>query len=199
MYFLVLIIFIALISLLLISPKWSFMLVGLAISGFPGAAIGFALGYLLELVGKSFFRNKAGEGSYHEYTWGPFSGQTGSNNTNSGTSQSDAWEAFWEQFARQQQQYQQQYGQGYGQQGGYGGYGQGYSQTRAGLGWAYSELGLSESATDDELKATYRKLALQYHPDRHATDSEEKKKEAEEKFKKINEAYNAIKTARGID
>ncbi|HVT00907.1 MAG TPA: DnaJ C-terminal domain-containing protein [Patescibacteria group bacterium] len=50
----------------------------------------------------------------------------------------------------------------------------------------YSLLGVSKSATQDEIKKAYRKLALQYHPDRNKT------KEAEEKFKEINQAYEVI-------
>jgi DnaJ-class molecular chaperone len=50
----------------------------------------------------------------------------------------------------------------------------------------YALLGVSKSATPEELKRAYRKLALQYHPDRNKT------KEAEEKFKEINHAYEIL-------
>ncbi len=50
----------------------------------------------------------------------------------------------------------------------------------------YSILGVSKSASAEELKRAYRKLALQYHPDRNKT------KEAEEKFKEINKAYEVL-------
>src|SRR5512136_255041 len=51
----------------------------------------------------------------------------------------------------------------------------------------YRLLGVSKSATETEIKKAYRKLALQYHPDRNPGD-----KGAEEKFKKINEAYAVL-------
>jgi DnaJ-class molecular chaperone len=53
----------------------------------------------------------------------------------------------------------------------------------------YEVLGVSKNATAAELKSAYRKLALQWHPDRH---SGEKKKEAEAKFKEINQAYEVL-------
>ena len=40
----------------------------------------------------------------------------------------------------------------------------------------YSTLGVSENATQDEIKAAYRKLAMKWHPDRWATGTEEEKK-----------------------
>lgn len=51
----------------------------------------------------------------------------------------------------------------------------------------YKLLGVSKNATETEIKKTYRKLAMQYHPDRNPGD-----KSAEEKFKKINEAYAVL-------
>src|SRR5215831_19742076 len=52
----------------------------------------------------------------------------------------------------------------------------------------YEILGVSKSANADELKRAYRKLAMQYHPDRNAGD-----KGAEQKFKDLNEAYDVLK------
>lgn len=51
----------------------------------------------------------------------------------------------------------------------------------------YEVLGVQQAATKDEIKASYRKLALQYHPDRNPDN-----KEAEEKFKEATEAYEVL-------
>jgi molecular chaperone DnaJ len=52
----------------------------------------------------------------------------------------------------------------------------------------YEVLGVSRSASAEELKRAYRKLAMQHHPDRNPGD-----KTAEQKFKEINEAYDVLK------
>ncbi|MFZ5762457.1 MAG: DnaJ C-terminal domain-containing protein [Thermodesulfobacteriota bacterium] len=54
----------------------------------------------------------------------------------------------------------------------------------------YEQLGVAKSASADEIKKAYRKLALKYHPDRNQGN-----KEAEEKFKKISEAYAVLSDA----
>ena len=56
----------------------------------------------------------------------------------------------------------------------------------------YQILGVDRNATDDQIKNAYRKLALKWHPDRHVNDTEEQKKEAEQKFKEIAEAYTVL-------
>jgi len=52
----------------------------------------------------------------------------------------------------------------------------------------YEVLGVSKTATDDELKKAYRRLAKQYHPDANLNNKEE----AEKKFKEVNEAYEVL-------
>lgn len=51
----------------------------------------------------------------------------------------------------------------------------------------YSTLGLDESASADDIKKAYRKLAMQYHPDKNPGNAD-----AEERFKKINDAYATL-------
>jgi molecular chaperone DnaJ len=51
----------------------------------------------------------------------------------------------------------------------------------------YEVLGVDRGADMEEIKKTYRKLALKYHPDRNPND-----KTAEEKFKELSEAYEAL-------
>ncbi|HEX6575408.1 MAG TPA: molecular chaperone DnaJ [Gemmatimonadaceae bacterium] len=52
----------------------------------------------------------------------------------------------------------------------------------------YTTLGVSRTASDDEIKKAYRKLAMTYHPDRNNGS-----REAEEKFKEITEAYDVLR------
>lgn len=63
---------------------------------------------------------------------------------------------------------------------------------------AYKVLGVAPTATDDEVKAAYRKLALKNHPDRVATLGDDVRKAAEKKFQEINAAMDTVKKARGM-
>ena len=51
----------------------------------------------------------------------------------------------------------------------------------------YDVLGVNKSASPEELKSAYRKLAVKYHPDKNPGDSK-----AEEKFKEASEAYGIL-------
>ena len=51
----------------------------------------------------------------------------------------------------------------------------------------YEVLGVEKTASEAEIKKAYRKMAIQYHPDKNPGD-----KEAEAKFKEINEAYDTL-------
>lgn len=56
----------------------------------------------------------------------------------------------------------------------------------------YEILGVKRDVSEDEIKKAYRKLSLQYHPDKQVDKTDDEKKEAEEKFKDINEAYSVL-------
>lgn len=63
---------------------------------------------------------------------------------------------------------------------------------------AYKILEITKDATDDEVKKAYRQMAVKYHPDKVTHLGEDFRHTAEEKFKKLNEAYLQIKKERGI-
>lgn len=63
---------------------------------------------------------------------------------------------------------------------------------------AYKILGINADAMDEEVKLAYREMAKKYHPDKVSHLGEDVKKAAEEKFMKVNEAYETIKKKRGM-
>ena len=64
---------------------------------------------------------------------------------------------------------------------------------------AYSVLGVAPNATDDEVRTAYRRMAMKNHPDKVATLGPDVQKAAAEKFRQVQEAYEAIKCERGIN
>ncbi len=62
----------------------------------------------------------------------------------------------------------------------------------------YAVLGLTPDATDEEVKRAYRKMALEYHPDRVATLGDDVKAAAQRKFQQINNAKERIYKARNM-
>jgi len=65
--------------------------------------------------------------------------------------------------------------------------------------WAYKSLEIEPTATDEEIKKAYRRMAKKYHPDLVNDLGEEVKKSATEKFRSINEAYESLKKQRGMN
>lgn len=63
---------------------------------------------------------------------------------------------------------------------------------------AYKVLEISPNASDDEIRAAYKKMVLKHHPDRVATLGEDIRKAAEEKLQDINNAKERIYKARGM-
>jgi len=64
--------------------------------------------------------------------------------------------------------------------------------------WAYKALETESTASDEEVKKAYRRMAMKYHPDKVNNLGDDVKKSATEKFRVINEAYESIKKSRGI-
>lgn len=56
----------------------------------------------------------------------------------------------------------------------------------------YRVLGLTRSASKEEIKQAFRKLAMEFHPDKHAHSSHQLKENATLKFKQVSEAYETL-------
>jgi DnaJ like chaperone protein len=63
---------------------------------------------------------------------------------------------------------------------------------------AYKILEVDRNASNEEIKKAFRRMAIKYHPDKVHHLGPEYQKDAQEKFKKINEAYERVKKERGI-
>jgi len=64
--------------------------------------------------------------------------------------------------------------------------------------WEYDVLEITPEASDEEVKKAYRKMAVKYHPDKVSYLGEEIQQAANEKFKKVNEAYQLISKERNL-
>lgn len=71
-------------------------------------------------------------------------------------------------------------------------------QSESSLADAYKVLEISENATDEEVKKAYRTMAKKFHPDKLAGLGQEAQQNAANKFRKVQEAYEQIKKARGM-
>lgn len=63
----------------------------------------------------------------------------------------------------------------------------------------YTILEVQPTATNEEIKKAYRTMALKYHPDKVSYLGEDVRKAADQKFQKVNEAYDKIKKERGFN
>jgi DnaJ like chaperone protein len=63
---------------------------------------------------------------------------------------------------------------------------------------SYKILEIEPASTNEEVKKAYRRMAMKYHPDKVSHLGEEFRKTADEKFKKVNEAYEKIKKERDL-
>jgi DnaJ like chaperone protein len=96
-------------------------------------------------------------------------------------------------FTQHYSQYQQKYRSGYDQQQRH------KKQSGPSLYTCYQILGVDDTISDNDLKKSYRKLAIKHHPDKVAHLGEDHVQAAEDKFQKIQEAYDQIKNKRGLN
>lgn len=65
--------------------------------------------------------------------------------------------------------------------------------------WTYKVLEIEPTATEEEIKKAYRKMAIKFHPDKVAHLGDEYQNKAKEKFQKVNQAYEELKKAKGFN
>jgi DnaJ like chaperone protein len=63
---------------------------------------------------------------------------------------------------------------------------------------SYKILEIDSASSNDDVKKAYRRMAMKYHPDKVSHLGDDFRKSAEEKFKKVNEAYDKIKKERNM-
>ena len=63
----------------------------------------------------------------------------------------------------------------------------------------YEVLGVDKKASADDIKRAYRRMAMKYHPDKVSHLGEDFKKVAQEKFRKVKDAYDKIKKQRNMN
>lgn len=64
--------------------------------------------------------------------------------------------------------------------------------------WAFKALEIEPTATNDEIKKAYRRMAMKYHPDKVQNLGDDIKKSATDKFRAVNEAYEHLKKQKGF-
>jgi DnaJ like chaperone protein len=107
-----------------------------------------------------------------------------------------SFEAIRSMYENQGYQYDNQYNYGGSSQQNQGG----GSYTRTfNIEDDYKILEVSPDATNEEVKKAYREAAKKHHPDKVGHLGEDVRKAAEEKFARVNEAYDRIKKARGMN
>lgn len=102
------------------------------------------------------------------------------------------------EFLSMKAMYTQQHSHG-GQRSYQSGRQQARKQQGPSLNTCYQILGIASSSTEVELKKAYRKLAVKYHPDKVAHLGQDHVQTAEDKFQKVQEAYEKIKDSRGLN
>jgi DnaJ like chaperone protein len=64
---------------------------------------------------------------------------------------------------------------------------------------SYKILEIDKSSTNDDIKKAYRRMAMKYHPDKVSHLGDDVRKSADEKFARVNEAYEKIKKERNMN